>query len=138
MTSKKIVINDDGVQLRVNSKIYSKEVVFAVGYVMLDKIYILLDADKSDIVINLYPKKKKADLQKLGLEFYNELLNYAHYFSRIQNNAEAIKMIMQKAMFSAAPSLVQEAEDKEINDLIKELEEEESKENAATAQKRKK
>lgn len=125
MSEPKIKVMKDHAQLRVNAKIYSKETIFAVGYVFLDKAYLLLDTDKNDIVIYLYPQKKSMDLKKLSLEFCNELLNYVHYFSRAAKNAEAIKMIMQRALFSAAPSLVQEAEEKEIEDLIKELEEEE-------------
>ncbi|MEW5895209.1 MAG: hypothetical protein AB1650_05585 [Candidatus Omnitrophota bacterium] len=128
MSKPKIKITEDCAELRVNSKIYSKETLFAVGYVFLDKAYILLDADKSDAIVYLYPQQKGTDLKKLCLEFCNELINYSHYFSRIQNNAEAIKAIMQRALFSAAPSLIQEAEEKEIEDLIKELEEEEENE----------
>jgi len=125
MGGPKIKVAGDYAELRVNSKIYSKETVFAVGYVLLDRAYILLDMDKSDIVIYLYPQQKKVNLKQLCFEFCNELLNYAHYFSRAQQNSDAIKSIMQRALFSAAPSLLQEAEEKEIEDLIKELEEEE-------------
>lgn len=124
----KMIITDEYAELRLNSKIYSKETIFAVGYVLLDKLYILLDMDKNDIIVYLYPQHKKTDLQKLCLEFCNELLNYAHYFTRAQNNAEAVKTIMQRALFSAAPSLIQEAEEREIEDLIRELEEEEEHE----------
>ncbi len=141
MRGPKIKTKKDHAELRVNSKIYSKETIFSVGYVLLDRVYILLDCDKDDIIVYLYPQKKDADLQKLSLEFCNELLNYAHYFSRLKNNAEAIKLIMQRALFSAAPSLVQEAEEKEIEDLIKELEEdtdEQNKTNPATSKEDKK
>lgn len=125
MSKPKININENYAELRVNTEIYSKETIFAVGYVFLDKAYILLDIDKNDFVIYLYPQQKGSDLNQICLEFCNELLNYAHYFTRSENNAEAIKSIMQRALFSAAPSLVQEAEEKEIEDLIKELEAEE-------------
>ncbi len=124
MGGPKVRVMEDCAELRVNSRIYSKETVFAVGYVFLDKVYILLDMDKNDIIIYLYPQEKKEDLKKLCLEFCNELINYAHYFFRVQQNAEAIKSIMQRALFSAAPSLIEEAEEKEIEDLIRELEEE--------------
>jgi len=122
MSEPKIKITKEYVELRVNSKIYSKETIFAVGYVFLDKAYILLDEDKKDVVIYVYPQKKTENLKKLGLEFCNELLNYAHYFTRVKENADAVKTIMQRALFSAAPTLVQEAEEQEIEDLIKELE----------------
>lgn len=141
MPGPEIKITKDYAELRVNAKIYSKEMIFSVGYVFLDKAYILLDQDKTNIIVYLYPQKKNADLKTLGLEFCNELVNYGHYFARSKDNAETIKMIMQRALFSAAPSLVQEAENKEIEDLIRELEEEESgqnKKDAVTVKKRKK
>lgn len=125
MSGREFKLHNGFAELTINSKMYSKETVFAAGYVFLDKAYILLDQNKSNTVVYIYPQDKNADLKKLSLEFYNELLNYAHYFSRAKANAEVIKSMMQRALFSAAPSLVKEAEDKEIEDLIKELEEEE-------------
>jgi His-Xaa-Ser system protein HxsD len=136
MMEKKFTIENDVAILEVNEKIYSKETIFAAGYIFLDKAYILLDQVKDKILVYLYPQNKEADLKKLSLEFYNELLNYAHYYSRVKINADAIKTLMQRALFSAAPSLVQETEEKEIETLIKELEEEEK--NAPVGKKRKK
>ena len=79
------------------------------------------------VAVWLKPKSEKHDLQKLGLEFSDELLNYAHYFSSLKANAENMKVLLQRALFSASPSIVKEAEEKEIENLIKELEAEEKK-----------
>ncbi len=136
MPEKHIKLSSDHAEIVLNGKIYAKETVFAAGYVFLDKAYILLDQSADKIFVYLYPQDEKADLKKLAMEFYNELLNYAHYFTRVKANADAIKSLMQRALFSTSPSLVQEAEEKEIEDLIKELEEEEK--NASTAKKGKK
>ncbi|MCM8797238.1 MAG: hypothetical protein NC923_05095 [Candidatus Omnitrophica bacterium] len=120
---------EDFVKLCVDSRVYSKESIFAAGYIFLDRAYIYLDKEAVDkIGVWLYRKDKKENLDILGKEFYNELLNYAHYFSSLKTNAESLKLILQRALFSAAPSMVQEAEEKEIEDLIKELEEEEKQE----------
>ncbi|MGD0335597.1 MAG: hypothetical protein ABSB18_00650 [Candidatus Omnitrophota bacterium] len=120
---------EDFVKLSVDSRIYSKETIFSAGYIFLDRAYIYLDKDSADkIGVWLYRKDKKQSLDTLGKEFYNELLNYAHYYSSLRANAESVKLLLQRALFSAAPSMVQEAEEKEIEDLIKELEEEEKKE----------
>ncbi len=73
----------------------------------------------------LKPKKETKDLEKLALEFSDELLNYAHYFSTLKINADNMKTLLQRALFSASPSIVKEAEEKEIENLIKELEQEE-------------
>jgi len=125
------------VKLSVDSRIYSKETIFASGYIFLDRAYIYLDKDSADkIAIWLYRKDKKENLDTLGKEFYNELLNYAHYFSSLKTNADSIKLLLQRALFSAAPSMVQEAEEKEIEDLINELEEEEKKESSKSSKKK--
>ncbi|MCF7916192.1 MAG: hypothetical protein K9L61_00250 [Candidatus Omnitrophica bacterium] len=114
-----IKVKDDYIQLKVDSKIYPLETIFAAGYVFLDKAYIILDKNKDKIIINLYPQDKRKQSKKLGQEFFNELLNYSHYFSSLQRNSEIIKLIMQRACFSANPSLAKEAEGKYIKNKIK-------------------
>ena len=90
------------------------------------RAHVRLEEEKKDLVaVWLKPKNEKQDLQKLALEFSDELLNYAHYFSSLKINAENMKILLQRALFSASPSIVKEAEDKEIENLIKELEAEE-------------
>ena len=51
MIEKIIKIVKDFAELRLNPKIYSKETIFATGYVFLDKAHILLDQDKDKILV---------------------------------------------------------------------------------------
>jgi len=116
-------------KLTLDPKIYTLSTIYSASYIFLDRVYIYLDKNKNGkIIVWFFPKNKKEDLNKIGMDFYNELLNYAHYFSSLKANAEVVKSLIQRALFSAAPSLVQETEEKEIEELIKELEEEEKKE----------
>lgn len=120
------------IKLKVSSKIYPLATIFAAGYAFLDRVYILLDKDKKgNIFIYLSPQKKTKDLKKIGLEFFNELLNYSHYFTIAKVNSETIKLILQRALFSASPSMAKDAEDKYIDNLIDE-ELGDSKNNAET------
>jgi len=117
---------DDWVKVLVNLKVYPLQSVHSSGYVFMDRAHVRLEEEKKDLVaVWLKPKNEAQDLQKLALEFSDELLNYAHYFSSLKINAENMKILLQRALFSASPSIVKEAEDKEIADLIKELEAEE-------------
>lgn len=128
-----------GVKLTVNPKVYPLSTIYSAGYVFLDRAYIYLDKDsKAKVTVWLFPKSKKENLDKLGMEFYNELLNYAHYFGRIKANSDIIKMIMQRALFSANPSFLSEVEDRKVEDLIKELDKEESNKKSKPVAQRKK
>jgi len=117
---------DDWVKVPVNLKVYPLQAVQSSGYAFMDRAHVRLEEEKKDVIaVWLKPKNDKQDLQKLALEFSDELLNYAHYFSSLKMNAENMKILLQRALFSASPSIVKEAEDKEIENLIKELEAEE-------------
>jgi vancomycin permeability regulator SanA len=113
-------------KLTLAPKIYTLQSIFAAGYVFLDKAYILLDQDRNkNIEVYLFSKDSQNNLKALGLEFYNELLNYSHYFSRVENNSSLIKTIMQRVLFSVNPKFAEEAEEQEIQELLKELDKEE-------------
>ncbi len=124
----KFIQSDGWVKVVVQTKVYALQAVYAAGYVMMDKAYIYLDMDAKDKVAVWLKPKGKADMDQLAMDFCQELLNYAHYFASLKVNAESMKILLQRALFSAAPSMVKEAEEKEIQDLIKELEQEEEKE----------
>jgi hypothetical protein len=117
---------DDWIKVLVNLNVYPLQSVHSAGYAFMDRAHVRLEEEKKDVVaVWLKAKKDSQDLQKLALEFSDELLNYAHYFSSLKANAENMKVLLQRALFSASPSIVKEAEEKEIENLIKELEAEE-------------
>jgi hypothetical protein len=117
---------DDWIKVPVSLKVYPLQSIHSAGYAFMDRAHVKLEEEKKDTVaVWLKPKNEKHDLQKLALEFSDELLNYTHYFSSLKVNAENMKVLLQRALFSASPSIVKEAEDKEIENLIKELEAEE-------------
>jgi len=109
--------------ITINPNVYSLDVVRSAAYVFLDKAYIIID-ETPDNKIVIYLKPKNESSNDLSMEFYNELLNYAHYSSMVKDNYEIIKMIIQRALFSSDPSMVKDIEDSEIENLLKELEEE--------------
>jgi hypothetical protein len=122
----KFEIVDDWIKVPVDLKVYPLQSIHSSGYAFMDRAHVRLEEEKKDLVaVWLKPKNDAQDLQKLALEFSDELLNYAHYFSSLKVNAENMKILLQRALFSASPSVVKEAEEKEIENLIKELEAEE-------------
>lgn len=121
---------DNWVKVPVNLKVYPLQAIHSSGYAFMDRAHVRLEEEKKDVVaVWLNPKNDTKDLQKLALDFSDELLNYAHYFSSLKVNAENMKVLLQRALFSASPSIVKEAEEKEIENLIKELEAEENQAN---------
>jgi His-Xaa-Ser system protein HxsD len=109
------------VKISVNPKIYSLEVIYSSAYVFLDKAYILIEGDpKKEIIVELKPKKEY-NLEKLGREFNNELLNYATYATISKKNDGIRKILLQKALFTN--SVVSNKEEVDFKEVLKELEE---------------
>lgn len=108
--------------ISINPRIYPLDVIYSAAYVFLDKAYLLLDGDrKKKIVVELRPKEKsdKGDLEKLGREFNNELLNYAVYKKQSERNAPIRQAIVQRALLTseAAGQAGQAEQDLEGEDL---------------------
>ncbi len=113
---------EEYIKVTLNPQLYTLQTIYAASYIFLDKAYILLDQDnKKNIEVFLFSRNGE-NLNSLGKEFANELINYGHYFSRVENNASTIKTIMQRVLFTVNPKFAEEAEEQEIQELLKELE----------------
>lgn len=120
---KNITVNENSVTITINPKLYALETIYSAGYVFLDRAYILLDGDpKKDILVKLKPKEKE-DLKKLGLEFFNELINYADYQKRAEQTKKIREMLLERALITNDPSVIQNNE--EFEDNLDDLEDDE-------------
>jgi len=103
---------ENKVLISVNPKIYPLDVIYSASYVFIDKNYVFLDGNvKKKIIVELKPKQKY-DLEKLGREFNNELLKYADFKKRSKQTKQVREMIIQRALFTNDPSLVDEIDSK--------------------------
>ena len=85
----------------LNPKIYPLEVIYSAGYVFLDRAYVLLDGDpKTEVIVQLKAKNKSEDLEKLALDFNNELVSYAVYVVQAARTSEIRKAIVERALLS--------------------------------------
>lgn len=90
------------VVISISPKIYSLDVVYSAAYVFLDKAYILLSGEpKKEIMVELRPKEKRNEIEKLGREFSNELINYAFYKKQSEKNAPIRQAILQRALLTS-------------------------------------
>ncbi len=102
---KPFEVIDGAVGLTLSPKIYPIDVVYAAAYVFLDRCYIVLDGDpEREILVEVRPKKADQDLERLGFEFYNELLNYATFKSRSAKSKNIRETIVQRALLTAEES----------------------------------
>ncbi|MAE42724.1 His-Xaa-Ser system protein HxsD [Candidatus Woesearchaeota archaeon] len=115
----KLKIIGDSVILSINPKLYHLEVIYSASYVFLDKAYVFLDGDpEKEILVTLKPKEN-IDLEKLGGEFFNELVNYADYRTRAKQTQKIREVLLQRALFTNDPI---KQTSPEFDDLIKGLE----------------
>lgn len=83
----------------VNPRLYSPEVVFSAAYSFIENCYVLIDGDpEEEIIIELRPKKSDTNLKTLGMEFNNELVNYAAYAVICSRNANLREAILKKIL----------------------------------------
>ncbi len=85
----------------LNPKIYPLEVIYSAVYVFLDKAYVIIDGDPdNEIFVQLKAKNSKEDMEKLGMEFNNELVNYAVYVVQAIRNQPLRKAVIERALLT--------------------------------------
>jgi len=119
-----VEIKGDRVLILINPLIYPLEVIYSAAYVFIDKTYVLLEGDiEKEIIVELRLKKtegceRKQELEKIGREFLNELLNYAFYKKQSEKNGLIRQSILQRALAVDIPENPQsEIEEDEIEDF---------------------
>jgi len=99
--SKSIIVS-------LNPKLYFVDVILSTAYLFTDSCYVLIDGDpEEEIILELRLKKEGMNLEKLGREFNNELINYAAYNEQSAKNANLREAILTRALLTNSPSLLQ-------------------------------
>lgn len=88
------------VTISVNPKFYNLDVIYSAIYLMLEKNYFKIDGDPEEEIIVKIEPKKKTDLLNLGMEFNNQLVNYAAINFRGKRTQDVRKLIVEKAIGS--------------------------------------
>lgn len=87
------------VLVSVNPKIYALDVVLSSAYNFIDNCYVLVDGDPiEELVVELRPKDKSRDVEELGRDFNNELINYANYAVQALKNAKLREAILNRVL----------------------------------------
>jgi His-Xaa-Ser system protein HxsD len=103
MASDNITLSKDRhtVNVKINPKIFSMDIIYSAAYVFLDRAYVMLDGNPGELVIaELKPKNPADDLEIMGREFFNELINYSFYKQQVEKTGELRKMIVERALLS--------------------------------------
>ena len=85
----------------VNPKVYTLDIIFSAAYIFIDKAYVIVDGDPNEeIFVFLQAKDRKTNLEELGREFNNELINYSFYAAQTIKNIPVRDAIIQRAFFT--------------------------------------
>jgi len=91
---------DNYVLISVNPKIYPVDVVLSSAYIFTDSCYVLVDGDPNEeIIVELRPKKE-GDIEKIGRNFNNELVNYANYAVQAIKNSRLREAILNRVLLT--------------------------------------
>lgn len=91
---------EDHVTISINPKIYPLDVVYSASYVFIDKAFVVIDGNPEEqIKVELRPNNGE-DLEDFGKEFNNELINYAVYKSKSEENKVVRDTLIQRALLT--------------------------------------
>lgn len=114
----------NGVIISVNPKIYPLDIIFSAAYIFIDKAYVIVDGDlEEEIMVQLRPKDKNTNLEILGREFNNELINYSFYAAQTNKNMELRTAVIQRAFLTSAQEPVEPSTEELVEAPEEELEE---------------
>jgi His-Xaa-Ser system protein HxsD len=89
---------ENTVSISINPNLYPVEVIYSAAYIFINQAYVMIDGDpKEEILVRLKPKNSM-DLETLGREFNNELVNYMAYLLRTVRSQGTREEIVQRAM----------------------------------------
>jgi len=110
----------------INSKIYSLDVIYTAAYVFLEKAYLIFDGDpKKEVLVKLTAKRKCSweELEILGKDFFNELINYGFHKKQSEQNKQIKQIILQRALLTNLGDEIKLEEDLNELEFLKILEE---------------
>lgn len=87
--------------LRIDPTIFSKDVVLAASYALLDRAHFFLSMEKKtdSILVRIVPRRGE-HLEELALEFNDELVNFAVYYKRAQDSSELKRLLVGTALYA--------------------------------------
>ena len=95
-------VKDDSIVFSVNPNIYPLDVIFSAAYIFTDKNYIILDGNpEEEILVEIKPKEKTNEMEKIAMEFNNELINYGSYAVQSARNIHLRHIILQRVLQTA-------------------------------------
>jgi His-Xaa-Ser system protein HxsD len=101
--------------LSINPKIYPLAAIYSAAYIFLDKAYIILDGEpEKEVIVRLKPKEGYEPKQ-LGLEFFNELINYADYRERAEHTRRIREIFLQRSLITNDPGFILDVDNSRID-----------------------
>lgn len=122
----------DEITISVNPKIYTLDCIYSAAYILMEKAYFILDGDpEKEVIVKIIPKDAEQIGQQSGLKaddieklFFEEMLNYKHYHMNLEKNKEITRLIIEKALFTANPAIIEDAKQIEIKEIVEEIKKE--------------
>ena len=93
---------DGSLVLRLNSNLYTKDVLFHAAYVLVEDFYFHFDIEGDYYVVRLTPKKKYDEdgLKNLGNIFLEELVESKGYIDQMSRTAGIRETLLQRALMT--------------------------------------
>jgi His-Xaa-Ser system protein HxsD len=110
-------IHKDYIIVSVNPKLYTLDIIYSAAYALLDKVYVVLEGDPNEeILVELRSKTRGLDLEELGRDFNNELINFTVFKHQSESNREIKEAIVKKSLETNSEEYCSSCRKEETND----------------------
>ncbi|MEC8220676.1 MAG: hypothetical protein VX028_01275 [Nanoarchaeota archaeon] len=92
-------IKDNCAYIKINSELYTKDILFQASYVLLDEFYFFIDKEDGYFSISMKPREGEIS-EEVILVFYDELIEASAYVEQLKKTSGIREALLESALFS--------------------------------------
>ncbi|MEC8339963.1 MAG: hypothetical protein VXZ40_05015 [Nanoarchaeota archaeon] len=85
--------------IKINSELYTKDILFQASYVLLDEFYFFIDKEEDYFFISMKPREGEISEENI-LVFYDELIEASAYVEQLKKTSSIREALLESALFS--------------------------------------
>lgn len=86
------------IEVKLNTSLYTKEVIFETCYILLDDYYFFVDLQEDEYVVKIFEKQNDFDKEIATKTFLDELIETTAQKQKIKETQKIREVLLEKAL----------------------------------------